>query len=398
MEFFDYLGVTRTSLSDFEREILKTFWRWGTSEQVQKEIENAAWERRPAMGLWKEMARMDVFRAHIPEEYGGVNLDNVSYGLMMVGLEAGNSALRSCASVQNALVCYPIHAFGSEEQKRKWLPDLASGDLVGAFGLTEPNHGSDPGGMETRAVRNGDSYVLNGSKQWITNAEIADLFVVWARMEGEVWGFLVEKGTPGLEARPMSKKDSLQAGATGEFFLADCRVPAESLMPNSRGLLCALRCLNEARYGIAWGMIGAAAYCLQTARDYCLSRTQFGEPIAAFQLVQSRLADMATDITLGFSGCVHLGRLRDRNEAKHHHVSMMKRNNCRVARRSALAARELLGANGVSAEYPIMLRLKDIESVYTYEGTDDMHTLIVGEALTGIPAYRRVPSSGAKGH
>ena len=385
IRFEDYLGL-KTLLTDEEQEILRTFLKF--SESIEKEIEDSAWNRKPADKLWDRMAGLGVFGAHIPEIYGGIELPNVAYGLMMLGLEAGDSSLRSAASVQNALVCYPILTFGSKSQKETWLPRLAAGAMIGAFGLTEPDHGSNPGGMVTRAEVCPGGFRLNGAKSWITNADIADLNVIWAKLDGKVHGFLVEKGTPGLSANPMKRKDSLEAGHTGEIILRDVEIPESAILPDTKGLASPLSCLNEARYGIAWGVIGAAMSAYATALDYTKERPQFNKPLASFQLVQAKLADMISQITASLSLVLHLGRLRDLGEIRFPQVSMAKRMNCRMAREVAMTARDLLGANGVSAEYPIMRIMKNIESVYTYEGTDHMHTLIIGHHVTGIPAYR----------
>lgn len=383
--FFDYLGL-RQFLSADEQTILSTFLRF--AEEVTPRLETAAWRREPLPDLWSKMAELGVFGAHVPEELGGTALPDVAYGLMMLGLEAADSSLRSSASVQNALVCYPINHYGNLQQKQQYLPRLAAGELIGAFGLTEPDHGSDPGGMITKAVRTANGYTLTGAKQWITNADRADVFVVWAKLEGEVHGFIVERGTEGLTTPSMLTRDSLSAGYVGEIVMDNVQVGDEALLPNSRGLKCALRCLNEARYGIAWGVLGAAMSAYNATLAYTKGRTQFGHPLASYQLVQWKLAEMATRITSGLSLALHLGRLRELGKARFHHVSMAKKMNCESARQVCLLARDLHGANGVSAEYPIMRIWKNIESVYTYEGTDHMQGLIVGAALTGIPAFR----------
>ncbi|MBN2054755.1 acyl-CoA dehydrogenase family protein [bacterium] len=383
--FFDYLGL-KSFLDEDESTVLETFMKFAVA--ASPVMDEYAWRREPAPGMWDRMAELGVFGAHVPETYGGTALPDVAYGLMMLGLEAADSSLRSAASVQNALVCYPIHRYGDEEQRRRYLPRLASGALIGAFGLTEPDHGSDPGGMTTTAVRHAGGYVLNGAKQWITNADRAGLFVIWARLEGEVNGFLVERGAPGLSTPALTSRDSLQAGYVGEIVMSAVEVGEESLLPNGRGLKCPLRCLNEARYGIAWGVLGAAMTLFNATREYTLTRAQFGNPLAAHQLVQWKLAEMATAITAGLSLVLHLGRLRERGKADFAHVSMAKKMNCQAARRVAMLARDLHGANGISSEYPVMRHWKNIESVFTYEGTDHMHGLIIGERLTGIPAYR----------
>ncbi|NUM36184.1 MAG: acyl-CoA dehydrogenase family protein [Candidatus Brocadiae bacterium] len=381
----DYLNLIKNFTTHEQQEVLNTFLKF--SQKNLPLIEKCAWERHCDPKLWAEMAELGCFGAHIPEKYSGTGLDEISYALMMIGLEWGDSSLRSNASVQNALVAYPILSYGSEEQRVKYLPKLATGEWIGAFGLTEPNHGSDPGSLETKAMETEGGYILSGSKQWITNANIADIHVVWAKLNGMIHGFLVEKGRLGLTAVSMSKKDSLQAGHTGEYTLDEVFIPKENLLPESAGLKCALKCLNEARAGIAAGIIGAAMFCYETAWDYVMERKQFGIALAGKQIIQVKLADMATAIAQGLSTSLHLAELRERKAADFSHVSMLKRANTKIAREVASTAREMLGANGVSSEYPIMRVLKNIESVYTYEGTYDVHGLIIGNKITGIPAY-----------
>ena len=381
----DYLGLIKNIADIEQQQILETFLRF--SQKYLPVIEHSAWQRQPDPVLWQKMAELGCFGAHIPEKYDGSFLDEVSYAMMMIGLEWGDSSLRSNASVQNSLVAYPILTFGSEEQRQKYLPRLSRGELVGAYGLTEPNHGSDPGSLETKAFATADGYVINGSKQWITNADIADIHIVWAKLDGVIHGFIVEKGTPGLQTRSMSRKDTLNAGHTGEYTLEDVVVSRDNLLPDSRGLSCALKCLNEARAGIASGIIGAAMFCYETAWNYVMERHQFGQALAAKQITQVKLADMATAITQGLSTALHLAQLRQRRTADFTCVSMIKRANTRIAREVALKAREMLGANGLSSEYPIMRVWKNIESVYTYEGTYDVHGLIIGQRLTGFAAY-----------
>ncbi|MBI4237813.1 MAG: acyl-CoA dehydrogenase family protein [Deltaproteobacteria bacterium] len=340
------------------------------------------------MELVPRMAELGFYGPTLPEEYGCAGLNNVAYGLLMQELERGDSGVRSFASVQGALVMYPIYAFGSEAQRRQWLPLLAQGKKIGCFGLTEPDFGSNPGGMITRAQRRGDEWVLNGAKMWITNGTIADVAIVWAKDDdGVVQGFLVEKGTPGFTAPEMTGKLSLRASVTSELVLQDVVVPEANRLPNTEGLKAALMCLTQARYGIGWGGIGAAIACYEGALDYSKARIQFDKPIAAFQLTQRKLVEMLEGITAGQLLALQVGRLKDQGEAKFHHVSLIKMHNMRVARRAASLAREIHGANGILDEYPVMRHMANIESVYTYEGTDDMHTLILGEAITGIPAY-----------
>jgi glutaryl-CoA dehydrogenase len=339
--------------------------------------------------LVRPLGELGVFGATI-EGYGCAGVNNVAYGLMMQELERGDSGLRSFASVQSGLVMYPIHDFGSEEQRSKWLPKLAAGELVGCFGLTEPDYGSNPGGMITTAVDDGDSYVLNGAKMWITNGVQADVAVVWAKLgstDGEVQGFLVEKGTPGFEARAITHKLSMRASDTAELVFDDCRIPKSNRLPEAAGLKYPLSCLTQARYGIAWGAVGAAMACFSEALEYSKDRVQFSRPIGAYQLTQRKLADMATEISLAQLLCLQLGRLKDEGRVTFAHVSMAKRNNVRKALEIARSARTILGASGISGEYSVMRHMCNLESVDTYEGTYDIHTLIVGQAVTGMPAY-----------
>ena len=333
------------------------------------------------------MAEMHLFGSTI-SEYGLPGLDNISYGLIMQELERGDSGLRSFVSVQSGLVMYPIHAFGSKEQKDRWIPKLAHAEAIGCFGLTEPDFGSNPAGMRTIAKKDGSDYVLNGAKAWITNGSVADVAVVWAKLDGVVRGFLVEKGTKGFSTFEHKGKMSLRASVTSQLAFEDCRIPGENLLPGVEGLKGPLSCLTQARYGIAWGAIGSAMATYQAALDYSKSRKQWlDRPIAAHQLVQERLAWMITEITKGQLLAWKLGRMKDDKTMKPHHVSMAKRNNVWVARECAKLARETLGANGVVNEYPVFRHLANIESVYTYEGTHDIHTLIIGEAVTGVASY-----------
>ncbi len=319
--------------------------------------------------------------------YGAAGVSNVAYGLMMQELERGDSGLRSFASVQGGLVMYPIHTFGSEVQKQKYLPELAAGRAVGCFGLTEADAGSDPGSMRTRAVDDGDTYVLNGSKMWITNGSIADVAIVWAKLDGRVHGFIVERDFPGFQTREITNKFSLRASVTSELFFDDCRVPKANILPHTGGLKSALMCLTQARYGIAWGAIGAAMACYEEARAYTAERIQFGRPISSFQLTQEALAVMLTEITKMQFMTLQLGRLKDAGKAKHYHVSLAKRNNVYWALEIARKARELLGAAGIVDEHVAMRHALNLESVKTYEGTHEIHTLILGEQITGHAAY-----------
>ncbi len=317
--------------------------------------------------------------------------DNVSYGLAMQEMERGDSGLRSFCSVQGSLVMYPIWKFGSETQKQKWLPKLASGELIGCFGLTEPDYGSDPGGMKTRARKDGDEWVLNGAKMWITNGTVADVAIVWAKTEGDdsasVRGFLVEKGTKGFAAPEIHGKLSLRASVTSELTLEDVRVPAANMLPEVKGLRGPLSCLNQARYGIAWGATGAHIAVFEAARKYTLERVQFGKPLAAFQITQVKLAEMYYELVKAQMVNLRLGQLKDLDRATPVQISFAKRNNVRMALEAARVAREMLGANGITDEFPVMRHMVNLESVYTYEGTHDIHTLILGKELTGIPAF-----------
>jgi glutaryl-CoA dehydrogenase len=336
--------------------------------------------------LIPKMGALGFFGANL-KGYGCAGISNVAYGLMMQELERGDSAIRSCASVQGALVMYPIHAFGSETQRERWIPTLAGGKAVGCFGLTEPDHGSDPGGMTTRAVKVRDGFLLNGAKMWITNGTLADVAVVWAKLEGEVCGFLVERGTTGFRAPEIEGKFSLRASVTSELIFEDCLIPETNILPQARGLKAAFMCLNQARYGIAWGAVGAAMACYDTALSYATSRIQFGKPIASFQLVQDKLVTMLTEITKAQLLCLRLGRLKDAGRLKHSQVSLAKRNNVASALDIARLARDILGAAGIVDEHPVIRHLLNLETVKTYEGTHDIHTLILGRDITGISAF-----------
>jgi glutaryl-CoA dehydrogenase len=339
-------------------------------------------------GLAQQLGSLGVFGATLPEEYGCAGLGAVAYGLMLQELERGDSAVRSFASVQSSLVMYPIFTFGSEEQKKRWLPNLAKGTSIGCFGLTEPDHGSDPAGMVTQAKKSSSGFVLNGAKMWITNGTVADVAVVWAKLEGEIRGFLVEKGTKGFSAPEIKGKLSLRASVTSELVFEDCEIPAENILPKSQGLKSPLMCLNQARYGISWGVIGAAMACYDEALTYAKTRMQFDKPIGSFQLVQRKLVDMVCEITKAQGLSLQLGRLKEQGKDHFTQVSLAKRNNVREAITIARVAREILGANGISDEYQAMRHANNLESVLTYEGTEDMHTLIVGEKITGIGAFR----------
>jgi glutaryl-CoA dehydrogenase len=337
--------------------------------------------------LARDLGEMGVFGATL-KGYGCAGLDNVAYGLIMQELERGDSGLRSFASVQSGLVMYPIYSYGSDAQKDHWLPRLQSGAALGCFGLTEPDHGSDPGSMKTRAQKKGDAYVLNGTKLWITNGSVADVAVVWAKGDdGEIGGYLVEKGTPGYSTLDIHGKFSMRASITSELAFADCRIPLENKLPGVKGLKGPLSCLSQARYGIAWGAIGAAMACYDWALGYAQTRIQFGKPIGSFQLVQQKLVWMITEITKAQLLCLQLGRLKDAGRVRPQQISMAKMNNVQMALDSARLARDILGAAGIVDEHPIIRHMMNLETVNTYEGTHDIHTLIVGRDITGLDAF-----------
>jgi glutaryl-CoA dehydrogenase len=339
------------------------------------------------MDLVPQLAALGLFGANL-HGYGCAGMNNVAYGLVMQELERGDSGLRSFVSVQSSLVMYPIYAFGSKAQRDRWIPALASGEAIGCFGLTEPDFGSNPGAMRTTARREGAEWVLNGAKQWITNGTLADVAVVWAKTDEGIRGFLVEKGTPGFTASDQHGKFSLRASTTSELGFVNCRIPADNLLPKTVGLKNPLMCLNQARYGIAWGGLGAAMDCYHTALEYAKERIQFsGQPIASHQLVQDKLVWMVSEITKGQLLAYQIAKLKDAGRAKHYHISMGKRNNVWVARECARLAREILGANGIVDDYPVIRHMLNLESVFTYEGTHDIHGLVIGERITGIPAF-----------
>ncbi|MGA2669706.1 MAG: acyl-CoA dehydrogenase family protein [Ignavibacteria bacterium] len=382
----DYFNIE--SLLSEEEKMVRDTTRDFVNSEVLPIIESHNQSMTFPKHLIPKMANLGMFGPTLPEKYGGIGMNNVAYGLMMTELERGDSGLRSFASVQSALVMYPIFTFGSEEQKVKWLPALAKAEKIGCFGLTEPDFGSNPGGMITNAKKVDGGYILNGAKMWITNSPIADVAVVWAKLDGVIHGFLVEKEFKGFSAPEMKGKLSLRASITGEIILQDVFVPEKNIFPNTDGLKSPLMCLNQARYGIAWGVLGAAMECYATALEYSLSRIQFDRPIASYQITQEKLVWMLNEITKGQLMCYHLGRMKDNKTLKHTHVSMAKRNNCEMALTVCRMAREILGANGILDEYPVMRHANNLESVKTYEGTHEMHTLIIGEDITGIPAYR----------
>ncbi|MCL4273640.1 MAG: acyl-CoA dehydrogenase [Anaerolineales bacterium] len=337
--------------------------------------------------IMTEMGAMGFLGATIPEEYGGAGLNHVAYGLIAREVERVDSGYRSAMSVQSSLVMYPIFTYGTEEQRKKYLPKLASGEWVGCFGLTEPNHGSDPASMETRAKKVDGGYIVHGNKMWITNSPIADVFVVWAKLDGEIRGFILEKGMKGLSAPKIEGKFSLRASSTGEIVMDEVFVPEENIFPEVKGLKGPFGCLNKARYGIAWGALGAAEFCWHAARQYTLDRPQFGRPLAANQLIQLKLANMMTEITLGLQSVLRVGRLIDEDKASPEMISLVKRNSCGKALDIARHARDMHGGNGVSDEYHVIRHVMNLESVNTYEGTHDIHALILGRAQTGLQAF-----------
>jgi glutaryl-CoA dehydrogenase len=337
--------------------------------------------------IFTEMGGLGLLGPTLPPEYGGAGLNYVCYGLVAREIERVDSGYRSMMSVQSSLVMHPIYTYGSEAQRRRYLPSLASGERIGCFGLTEPNHGSDPGSMQTRAREVDGGFRLHGSKTWISNAPIADVFVVWAKLDGVVRGFILEKGMKGLSAPAIEGKFSLRTSVTGEIVMDDVFVPADNLLPNVEGLKGPMGCLNSARYGIAWGALGAAEFCWEAARRYVLERKQFGRPLAANQLVQKKLADMQTEIALGLQGCLRLGRLKDEHRASPEITSIMKRNSCGKALEIARTARDMHGGNGIVDEFHVIRHMLNLETVNTYEGTHDIHALILGRAQTGISAF-----------
>lgn len=383
---FDYLLID-SQLSDEEKLVRQTTRQW-VEDRVIPLIKSCYNEGRFPSELIPEMGEMGFLGANL-EGYGAAGMTNVEYGLIMQELERGDSGLRSFASVQGALVMYPILTYGSEGQKNKYLPKLASGEMIGCFGLTEPGFGSNPGGMTTTAVRDGDGWVLNGEKTWITNGTAAHVAVVWARTEEGIRGFLVEQGTPGYRASDIHGKLSMRASVTSSLSFSDCRIPDSMRLPGAVGLKAALSCLSQARYGIGWGVLGPAMECLEVARQYSTERKQFdNRPIASHQMVQEKLAWMATEVVKGQLLALHCGRLKDQGKLDYAHISMLKRNNVAMALQCARLARDLLGANGIVDDYPVMRHMCNLESVKTYEGTDHIHALVIGERLTGIPAYK----------
>ncbi len=372
-----------------EQELLvRQAARQFVDERVVPIVRDCFREGRFPSELIPELGRLGFLGANL-DGYGCAGMNHVEYGLVMQEIERGDSGLRSFVSVQSALVMYPILTFGSEEQKRRWLPKLQSGEATGCFGLTEPGFGSNPAGMLTSARREGAEWVLDGEKTWITNGSAADVALVWARAEDGIRGFLVERGAPGFTASEIHGKLSMRASVTSSLAFHNCRVPESAVLPQAKGLRAPLSCLTQARYGIGWGVIGAAMDCYETARAYSVLRKQFeGRPIASHQLVQEKLADMITEITKAQLLALHVGRLKDRGQADAAHISMLKRNNAAMALDCARAARDLLGANGIMDEYPIMRHMCNLETVKTYEGTDHIHALVIGERVTGVAAYK----------
>ena len=381
----DYLLID--SLFSEQELLIRQTARQFVEDRVIPIIRDCYRDGRFPNELIPEFARLGFLGANL-EGYGCAGLSNVEYGLIMQEIERGDSGLRSFVSVQGALVMYPIHTYGSAEQKDRWLPKMQSGEAIGCFGLTEPGFGSNPAGMQTRAKQDGDRWILNGEKTWITNGSMADVAIVWARADAGIRGFLVEKGTPGFTTSDIHGKLSMRASVTSSLALSDCRVPASAMLPGAQGLKAPLSCLSQARYGIGWGVLGAAMDCYATARQYSITRKQFdGRPIASHQLVQEKLAWMITEITKAQLLAIQAGRVKDQGKIDPAHISMLKRNNVAMALECARLSRDLLGANGIVDEYPIMRHMCNLETVKTYEGTDHIHALVIGERVTGVAAY-----------
>ena len=388
---FDWEDAFRLEdqLSEEER-MLRDGARAYAQEKLQSRVVEAYREEKTDPAIFREMGEMGLLGVTIPEEYGGLGSSYVAYGLVAREVERVDSGYRSMMSVQSSLVMYPIYAYGSEEQRRKYLPKLASGEFIGCFGLTEPDAGSDPAGMKTRATKTANGYVLNGSKMWISNAPIADVFVVWAKSEahgGKIRGFVLDKGMKGLSAPKIGGKLSLRASITGEIVMDNVEVGEDALLPNVEGLKGPFGCLNRARYGISWGVLGAAEFCWHAARSYGLDRKQFNRPLAQTQLYQKKLADMMTEISLGLQASLRVGRLMDEAKAAPEMISLVKRNNCGKALDIARAARDMHGGNGIQEDFQIMRHMVNLETVNTYEGTHDVHALILGRAITGLQAF-----------
>lgn len=373
-----------------EERMLRDAARSYAQEKLQPRVIRAYREETTDPAIFREMGEMGLLGVTVPEEYGGLGASYVAYGLVAREVERVDSGYRSMMSVQSSLVMYPIYAYGSEEQRKKYLPKLASGEFIGCFGLTEPDAGSDPAGMKTTAKKTANGYVLSGAKMWISNAPIADVFVVWAKSEahgGKIRGFVLDKGTKGLSAPKISGKLSLRASITGEIVMKDVEVGDDALLPNVEGLKGPFGCLNRARYGIAWGVMGAAEFCLHAARQYGLDRKQFNKPLAQTQIYQLKLANMLTDVSLGLQACLRVGRLMDEANAAPEMISLIKRNNCGKALEAARHARDMHGGNGIQEDFQIMRHMVNLETVNTYEGTHDVHALILGRSITGLQAF-----------
>lgn len=384
-ESLNYMDVD--SLFSEEELAIRTTVRNFVEAEVLPHLQQANREEKFPSGLIRKMGELGLLGSSL-QGYGCAGIGHVAYGLVMQELERGDSGIRSAASVQGALVMYPIHAYGTEAQKQKYLPKLAKGEWIGCFGLTEPDFGSDPGGMITRAEKVSGGYKLNGNKMWITNGSVADLAIVWAKLDGRIRGFIVDKGTPGFTTSLMKGKFSLRVSVTSELHFHDCVIPEENLLPGAEGLKGPLGCLTQARFGIAWGVIGAANSVYNTALNYTKERKIFDGPMARFQLVQAKLSKMVQEISKAQLLAVQLGRMKEAGKLKPHHVSLAKMNNCRMALDCARDARDLLGANGIIDEYPIIRHMMNLETVNTYEGTEDIHRLVIGAEVTGISAYR----------
>ena len=389
-KLFDYYDLD--SLLTEEEKIARDTARKFVEKEVLPIISQHFEEGKFLMHLIPKLGELGFLGSTLPEEYGCAGVNNVAYGLAMLELERGDAGMRSFASVQGGLVMYPIYEFGTEEQKRYWLPLLAKGEKIGCFGLTEPDYGSDPASLTTRAVKDGKGWILNRNKMWITNGTISDVAVVWAKLDGEIRGFLVEKGTPGFSTQEIKHKFSLRASVTSELIFEDCRIPEENVLPKTilpkgKGIKSALLCLNQARYSIAWGAIGSALACYETALKYAKERIQFGKPIASFQLIQQKLTYMITEITKAQLLCLRLARLKDEGKAKYTQISLAKMNNVYHASEIARQARDILGAAGITLEHPVIRHMLNLESLKTYEGAHDIHTLIIGADLTGIYAF-----------
>ena len=373
-------------LSEEERLVRDTARGYARSKLMERVVQ-ANRDEHFDREIMNEMGELGLLGPTLPEKYGCAGANHVCYGLAAREIEAVDSGYRSAMSVQSSLVMHPIHAYGDEEQRLKYLPKLASGEWVGCFGLTEPDHGSDPGSLSSRAEATRDGYVLTGNKMWITNSPIADVLIVWAKLDGVIRGFILEKGMEGLSAPKIEGKMSLRASLTGEIVMDNVPVPEENLLPGAEGLSAPFGCLNKARYGIAWGALGAAEFCWQAARQYTLERKQFGRPLAANQLIQKKLADMQTEISIGLQACLRVGRMLDEDTCAAEAISLIKRNSCGKALDIARASRDMHGANGIAGEFHVMRHLMNLESVNTYEGTHDIHALILGRAQTGIQAF-----------